>query len=107
MHSTFIVERKDGGISILGVYDGSYQDAIAKWSQAKRDQVAAVRIIDPATLPQDRTFRDAWKPDLTVDMEKARDLWAEKQGIEAPTAEMQAARTPEELMAVKPSKVRV
>jgi hypothetical protein len=68
MHSTFIVERKDGGITILKVYDGTYQEAIAKWSPAKRDEVVAVRIVDPATLPQDRAARanrDAWRPDIT------------------------------------------
>ena len=36
------------------------------------------KIINLNELPKDRTFRDAWKMDLTVDMEIAREIWRDK-----------------------------
>lgn len=33
-----------------------------------------IRIADDTEVPADRTFRNAWTPDLTVDMAKAREL---------------------------------
>ena len=35
---------------------------------------ADVRFVDFSLLPSDRTFRNAWKSDLTVDMPKARNI---------------------------------
>ena len=53
------------------------EEIIAKRA-AGSPQVLSWREIDPKDLPQDRTFRNAWKPDLTVDMAKARDIWRDK-----------------------------
>lgn len=50
------------------------EECIAKWPQEKRAQVLRVRAIDLAQVPTDRTYRDAWTPNLTVDMEKARSI---------------------------------
>ncbi len=36
------------------------------------------KIVNIADLPQDRTFRNAWTMDLTIDMDVARDIWREK-----------------------------
>ncbi len=36
------------------------------------------KIINIDDLPKDRTFRNAWTMDLTIDMESARDIWREK-----------------------------
>lgn len=33
-----------------------------------------VRVVEESEIPADRTFRNAWKPDLTVDMVKAKDI---------------------------------
>ena len=34
-----------------------------------------VREVDEAVIPVDRTFRNAWKANLSVDMAKAREIW--------------------------------
>lgn len=44
---------------------------------AKSQQSGTWSVIDPATLPQDRTFRAAWKPEdgtIAVDMGKAAEI---------------------------------
>lgn len=41
------------------------------WDRLPADAIEP-RFVDEAEVPVDRTFRDAWKPDLTVDMDKAR-----------------------------------
>lgn len=33
-----------------------------------------VRIVEDADIPTDRTFRNAWRPDFTIDMQKAREV---------------------------------
>lgn len=43
------------------------------------------RFVDPADIPSDRTFREAWKADFSVDMGKARGIWRDR---------MRAARRP-------------
>lgn len=85
-------------------------------------------IVDASEVPADRTFRDAWNADLTVDMALARDIHrdrlraarapvlaaldveqlrggdveARKQALRDVTKDerIEAARTPEELLAV-------
>jgi len=42
------------------------------------DSAVDVRVIAAGDLPTDRTFRNAWKPDLTVDMDKAKGIWKDK-----------------------------
>lgn len=34
--------------------------------------------VQPDAIPADRTFRNAWKPDLTVDLDKAREIHKDK-----------------------------
>jgi len=75
------IAREDGGVSIMTILraDGNSPTAIAeeieKWQSSS--DVAAVGHwpIKEADIPQDLTFRDAWKADggiISVDMEKAR-----------------------------------
>ena len=37
-----------------------------------------VRLVEDSEIPTDRTFRNAWKPDLTVDFQKAKVIAHEK-----------------------------
>jgi 5-formyltetrahydrofolate cyclo-ligase len=90
-----------------------------------------VRIVDESEIPTDRTFRNAWKADLSVDMPKARELHrkkmrlarapkmaaldveqlkgnnveAKKQALRDVTSDpaIDAAKTPEELKSVWPA----
>src|SRR5574341_31604 len=48
---------------------------VAQWSKGDRDAVVSIRRIASTDVPKDRTFRNAWKPDLTHDMPKAREIW--------------------------------
>lgn len=50
---------------------GDYQKDIPPTAQQ-------VREVDVSALPIDRTFRNAWKADLTVDMPKAREIWRDR-----------------------------
>lgn len=80
----YAVERKDGGVSIMQTSEDP-QSCINQWSEADRAAVVAVRPIKKASIPADRTFRNAWTADLQVDMAKARDIWRDR---------MREARTP-------------
>lgn len=82
----FLIKRDDGGVSIMNIpprkEDGSYPsqyDCIAKW--ADQSGIIEVVEIDRGDIPQDRTFRDAWGHDLSVDMPKARDIWRKKMRV--------------------------
>lgn len=54
------------------------------WDRLPADAINP-RFVAPEDVPTDRTFREAWKPDLTLDMDRARDIWRDK---------MRAAREP-------------
>lgn len=58
----YAVTRKDGGVTILQmVHDEALPaTAIAKWPQQERDNVVSVHPITRASLPTDRTSRNAW-----------------------------------------------
>lgn len=78
----YALKRTDGGVTILTtVGDATPEDCIAKWPEADRAAVVSIDPIDPADIPQDRTFRDAWTLDgrgITHDMPKARDIQRER-----------------------------
>jgi hypothetical protein len=77
----YAIERKDGGVEIMQCFHGaSVADEIAKWHPERQAEViaASVKPIDPSSIPADRTFRGAWKPDLTHDMEKCRAIHRDK-----------------------------
>ena len=61
--------------------------------------------VDEAVIPVDRTFRNAWKTDLSVDMAKARIIWTtrlQRQGMfnTAKANAIAAAMTTDALKAV-------
>ena len=64
-----IIRPTEEAIELLGI------DAIAL-----KDVPAGkpYQIVDASTVPTDRTFRNAWMPDLSVDMPKAREMRKDK-----------------------------
>lgn len=74
-----LIERSDGGISILYLRaDRDPFEAVAKWEESQRDRVAlAAQAISREDIPTDRTFREAWAAGngaVVVDMPKAREI---------------------------------
>lgn len=81
------ITRSDGGVSLMDFVTREYASSEGSgWTReptleavnatiakANLDSVSW-RFIDKNEVPEDRTFRNAWKPDLTVDMPKARDI---------------------------------
>lgn len=67
------IARSDGGVSIMRTI-GAPDAEVKKWEQASNLMAVSYSEIADDDVPQDRTFRDAWTPDLTVDMPKARDI---------------------------------
>jgi len=76
--SKFAIGRIDGGVSITTLISGTIEETIAKWPAEKQEEIVSIREIDPSDISTDRTFRNAWKPDLTVDMPKAREIHKDK-----------------------------
>lgn len=80
----FIIERSDGSVAVMHIVDpkATPEACIAKWSDAEKTRVVGVQ---PAGyIPEDRTFRNAWKLDgskVDVDMTKARDVWRDKMRV--------------------------
>ncbi|TXH52553.1 MAG: hypothetical protein E6Q97_15525 [Desulfurellales bacterium] len=79
MGKTLALKAPDGRVAIMTVADGEgYEEkAIASFSATKFVPVSITEI-DPATVPQDRTFRDAWSFDHEAkafdhDMGRARE----------------------------------
>ena len=64
-----IYTRLDGGISVVHPVT-SEQEAWSKLPSGARNP----RFVDASEIPTDRTFRNAWKADLSVDMAKAREI---------------------------------
>lgn len=97
----WLLKRADGAVEIMQTTmrkDGSIRtpdECMAKWVD-RPDYVEIVQI-ERSDLPQDRTFRNAWQHDLTVDMPKARDIWrnamrrSRKPKLEALDVEMMRA----------------
>ena len=78
--ATYLVKRKDGGVTILNTVDGVSPEAcIAKWHSSRQAEVVSYREAGQAGIPDDRTFRNAWcdvtdEPVVDIDMAKARDI---------------------------------
>lgn len=72
-----LIARTDGGVSIMTIIDDAadIDEEIRKWAEGSNLQAASYHSID--SVPDDRTFRNAWASDgkaCVVDMEKARDI---------------------------------
>lgn len=68
--SEVILKRENGTISVL--LPTSSHD-IEKY---KED--ADCRVVNSEDLPSDRTFRDAWTIDGTIDLYRAKEIWMDK-----------------------------
>ncbi len=81
------ISRSDGGVSLMdfvikqhGSSEGGGWERLASPENINAEIVktgldcVSWRIIDKSDVPADRSFRNAWKPDLTVDMPKAREI---------------------------------
>lgn len=81
-----IYARPDGGISVVNPVRNTYptREALTDeeveqraWNKLPLDAIGP-RFVDELAIPTDRTFRNAWKADLTVDMLKAQDIHRNK-----------------------------
>jgi hypothetical protein len=75
----YSIPKTDGGVAIMQT-DGDPRVEVLRWHQ---DEIAKVNPdgiveIDPSAIPNDRTFRGAWRHDLGIDMDKARDIHRDK-----------------------------
>lgn len=73
----YALTKTDGGVEIMQCFDGADPTIeIERWSPSARARLTGeVTEVDPAAIPNDRTFRDAWTPALDVDMGKARTIY--------------------------------
>jgi hypothetical protein len=99
----YAIKRNDGGVSVMQTTSADINpaDEIAKWSaelQAAHD-LKSIKEINRAGIPSDRTFRDAWKHDLSVDMAKARDIQRDR--IRAARAPQLAALSEQFMLAIE------
>jgi len=79
MSQVIIYTQDNGTVAIIR----PTEEALATMTLAQiaaKDVPAGVpfQIVDAATIPTDRTFRNAWKGDLTVDMPKAQEITRER-----------------------------
>jgi hypothetical protein len=75
------IERPDGGVSIMRILEeteGGVQRELDKWADLNPGGYLGHREITEHEIPKDRTFRNAWRHDLSVDMPRARDMWRAK-----------------------------
>jgi hypothetical protein len=72
MNQLIIYKQDNGTVAIIRPTEEALTTMTIAQIAAK-DVAAGVsfQIVDAATIPTDRTFRNAWKEDLTVDMPKA------------------------------------
>lgn len=91
MSQVIIYKQDNGTVAIIR----PTEEALATMTLAKiaaKDVPAGVpfQIVDAATIPTDRAFRNAWKDDLTVDMSKAVEITKDRLRAErAPLLEAQ------------------
>lgn len=70
-----LIEREDGGVSVLVMQDDADPaEEIAKWQTSSAVRATGNRTLSDDEIPSDRTFRDAWGHDLSVDIPKAREI---------------------------------
>jgi hypothetical protein len=81
-----MIVGKDGKVTTV---EPTPEECLAKWPDSERAKIAGpLSAIDPAVIPQDRTFRNAWTltgDSIEHDMTKARDILRDR---------LRAARAP-------------
>jgi hypothetical protein len=83
-----MIARTDGGVSVMQVVEGADPDeCLNKWKASHAGEYVSHRVGSLDELPNERTFRNAWKADaarVDVDMPKARNIWRDKmRGVRA------------------------
>lgn len=80
------LERADGGVSIAHVAQSiidiedaaerraAIEDMVEKTREVTPEGITGWREIQVSDIPADRTFRSAWKADLTHDIEKCKTI---------------------------------
>jgi len=79
MNQLIIYTQDNGTVAIIQPTEEALSTMTIAQIAAK-DVPAGVpfQIVDASTIPSDRTFRNAWKGDLTVDMPKAVNITKER-----------------------------
>ena len=73
--SEVILYEHEGGVAIaIPAPDVDIKTVVAR----DIPQSCDYKIVDSAKLPNDRTFRGAWRIDCTVDLDKAKEIWLDK-----------------------------
>ncbi len=91
MNQLIIYTQDNGTVAIIQPTEEALSTMTIAQIAAK-DVPAGVpfQIVDASTIPSDRTFRNAWKGDLTVDMPKAVEITKDRLRAErAPLLEAQ------------------
>lgn len=74
----YAITKTDGSVAIMQTFGNATADeCIAKWHPDEQAKVQSCKSINPAKIPQDRTFRDAWAlagNAIVHDMTKARSI---------------------------------
>jgi hypothetical protein len=77
-----IYEKPEGGVAVVtpAINTHPVRENITEaqaeqraWDRLPKDAISP-RFVDSSVIPTDRTFRNAWKADLSVDMEKAKEI---------------------------------
>lgn len=103
-----VFTRPDGGTSVIeprrnikepeGFTDADIEQRA--WDICLPADAINPAFVEESVIPQDRTFRDAWKPEadkIVVDLPKAKEIVKQRPGGNRP--EIDAAKTVEELKA--------
>lgn len=72
-----LIKREDGGVSVMeDVAEDKLQHHLDRWNEAQAtgEKYVSHEVVSRDAIPADRTFRGAWKHDLTVDVPKAKEI---------------------------------
>ena len=85
-----VFTRPDGGVSIVHPVRNTVGETLTTdaeiehraWDKLPADAITP-RYIEASEIPADRTFRDAWRADFSIDLDKAKAIHTKRlQGIE-------------------------
>lgn len=69
------VKMNDSTVRIVySVGNDTIDNIISKWGEEQQTNVLGYEQIDLADLPASRNYRDAWGHDLTIDLNKAKEI---------------------------------
>lgn len=72
----FAISMEDGSVGVMQtIGDVAPEECVRKWPDTERAKVRTIVKVDPAKVPTDRTYRNAWTlagKGIQHDMDKAR-----------------------------------